>query len=102
MKHPALTRIFSLILAVLCLTMLGADFGIIRNAVRTRASEQAGYQRLSDRVEEYREVHDALSGSKSYEETNAALQKEQDQHQKATAPVCQQQQLIRLVHSARQ
>ena len=82
MKHPALTRIFSLILAVLCLTMLGAGFGIIRNAVRTRASEQAGYQRLSDRVEEYREVHDALSGSKSYEETNAALQKEQNQHQK--------------------
>lgn len=82
MKHPALTRIFSLILAVLCLTMLGAGFGLIRNAIRTRASEQAGYQRLSDRVEEYREVHDALSGSKSYEETNAALQKEQDQHQK--------------------
>ena len=82
MKHPALTRIFSLILAVLCLTMLGAGFGLIRNAIRTRASEQAGYQRLSDRVEEYREVYDALSGSKSYEETNAALQKEQDQHQK--------------------
>ena len=66
MKHPALTRIFSLILAVLCLTMLGAGFGLIRNAVRTRASEQAGYQRLSDRVEEYRELYDALSGSKSY------------------------------------
>ena len=76
MKHPALTRIFSLILAVLCLTMLGAGSGLIRSAIRTRASEQAGYQRLSDRVEAYRQVHDALDGKMSYEETDAALQKE--------------------------
>lgn len=82
MKHPVLTRVFSLILAVLCLTMLGAGLGLIRNAIRTRASEQASYQRLADRVEEYREVHDALSGSLSYEETKAALQEEQEQHQK--------------------
>lgn len=82
MKHPALTRIFSLILAVLCLTMLGAGSGLIRSAIRTRASEQAGYQRLSDRVEAYRQVHDALDGKLSYEETDAALQKELERHQK--------------------
>ena len=82
MKHPALTRIFSLILAVLCLTMLGAGLGITQTAIRTKASDLAGYQRLSDRIEEYRQVHDALADSLGYEETNAALQKELDQHQK--------------------
>ena len=82
MKHPALTRIFSLILAVLCLTMLGAGSGLIRKAIHTRESEQAGYQRLRDRVEEYRQVYDALDGKLSYEETDAALQKELERHQK--------------------
>ena len=82
MKHPALTRIFSLILAVLCLTMLGAGLGLTRNAIRGRASDLAGYQRLSARIEEYRQVHNELDGSLGYEKTNAALQEEQDQHQK--------------------
>lgn len=82
MKHPALTRIFSLILAVLCLTMLGAGLGITRTAIRTKASDLAGYQRLSDRIEEYRQVHDALADSIGYEATSSALQTELDQHQK--------------------
>ncbi len=85
MKHPALTRIFSLILAVLCLTMLGAGLGLTRNAIRTRASDRSGWQRLTDRVEEYRRVHDALEGRLSYDETNSALQEELEQHQKAAS-----------------
>ena len=36
MKHPALTRIFSVVLAVMCLTMLIAGLGSAGSALRER------------------------------------------------------------------
>jgi putative ABC transport system permease protein len=80
LKHPALTRIFSLVLAVLCLTMLLAGLGVLRSAIKGNARSLADWQRLTDRIEEYRQIHDALLGSASYQEANEALQEEQAQH----------------------
>lgn len=81
-KHPALTRIFSLVLAVLCLTMLLAGLGITNTAIRSRRADLADHQRLSDRIEEYRQIRDALEGSPSYEDFNRDLQELLAQHEK--------------------
>ncbi len=50
LKHPALTRILSLVLAVLCLTMLFAGLGSIAGAMRDRDSAMADYGRLTGRI----------------------------------------------------
>ncbi len=80
MRFPALTRIFSLILAILCLTMLLAGLGSVGAAMKERSKGLADHERLTDRIEEYRQVAQALQGSVSYRESNQAFQDEQQQH----------------------
>ena len=80
MKHPALTRIFSLVLAVLCLTMLLAGLGLVRSAVKGRDKSMAEYGRLTERIEEYRQIDEGLRGGESYQEASLALQEEQRLH----------------------
>lgn len=82
MKHPALTRIFSLVLAVLCLTMLLAGLGITNTAIRSRTADLADHQRLSDRIEEYRQIRASLEGCPSYEEFDRELQQLLARHEK--------------------
>ena len=81
MKHPALTRIFSLVLAVLCLTMLLAGIGVVRFAIKNKAAELADHQRLSDRIEEYREIRAGLDGKSSYAEISKKLQEQKEKHE---------------------
>ncbi len=81
LKHPALTRIFSIVLAVLCLTMLLAGLGSGASAIKGRSKSVGDYQRLHDRVEEYRVICDALEGKQSYQEANDALQKLLSEHE---------------------
>lgn len=85
MKHPALVRIFSLVLVVLCLTMLLAGLGSANKAMRERSKNLAAYQRLTDRIEEYRSLLQALSGGASYDEANAALEQDLEQHESDAA-----------------
>lgn len=80
-----MTRIFALILTVLCLTMLIAGAGIVGAAVRERKKSMADYDRLSARIEEYRGIRKELDGSPSYEEANLALQAEQQEHDEAAS-----------------
>ena len=82
MKHPALTRLFSVVLAVLSLAMLVAGFGSTAGAVSDRVKGMADYRRLSERVDEYRQILDALDGSTPYEEQNRVLQEDQARHDK--------------------
>lgn len=79
-KHPALTRIFSLVLAVFCLTMLLAGLGLVRSAVKGRDKSLADWQRLTERIEEYREIDEGLRGGVPYREANPALEEEQAEH----------------------
>ena len=81
MKHPALTRIFAVVLALLCLTMLLAGLGSGYSAVKVRNKSMADYQRLHDRIEEYREILLALEGRGSYQEADEALQKLLSEHE---------------------
>ena len=85
MKHPALARIFSLVLVVLCLTMLLAGLGSVNKAMRERTKSLAAYDRLTDRIEEYRALRQALADGKSYDEANAALEQDLEQHESDAA-----------------
>ncbi len=85
MKHPALTRILSLVLAVLCLTMLFAGLGSIAGAMRDRDSAMADYGRLTGRIEEYEQVLGELEGQTSYREANLAFTEEREQHDEQAA-----------------
>lgn len=80
MKHPALTRLFAAVLAVLCLTMLLAGLGSVRGALSDRKKTREEHQRLTDRIGEYREVLAALSGSENYREADSALQEARAAH----------------------
>ena len=81
MKHPALTRVFSVILVILSLTMLVAGVGNAFSAVSDREKGLGEYERLNARVEEYRQVSLALSGRESYQTANDALGEEQSLHE---------------------
>jgi hypothetical protein len=80
LKHPALTRLFAAVLAVLCLTMLLAGLGSVRGALSDRKKTREEHQRLPDRIGEYRAVLDTLSGREGYREADSALKKAQAAH----------------------
>ena len=80
MRFPALVRLFSLVLAVLCLTMLLAGLGSLGSAMKERAKGLADHDRLTERIEAYRKVSQALEGGISYGESSLALQDQQQQH----------------------
>ena len=85
MKHPALTRVFAIVLAVLCLVMLLAGLLGLRSASRDRRRALDAAQRLQDRVAAYREASAAIRTGPGYEEQNAAWQARQAEHDKAAS-----------------
>ena len=85
MKHPALTRVFAIVLAVLCLVMLLAGLLGLRSASRDRRRALDAAQRLQDRVAAYREASAAVRSGPGYEEQNAAWQARQAEHDKAAS-----------------
>ena len=80
MKHPALTRLFAVVLAVLCLTMLLAGLGSILGALRDRDGAMADYGRLTGRIEEYEQVLSELEGRVSFREGDQAFREAQEEH----------------------
>ena len=62
MKHPALTRVLAIILAVLSLTMAAAGALGLRQAQKDRRLTAEDMARLRGRIEEYRSVTENLEG----------------------------------------
>lgn len=81
MRHPALTRVFSVVLAVLCLVMLLAGVLGAGAAFRERSSAREDRGRLLSRAEEYKAVALALENGISYEEAWAELGTRQESHE---------------------
>ena len=82
MKHPVLTRVFAIVLAILCLVMLLAGLFGLRSAdrERQRALEDAG--RLQSRAAEYENALQELEGGEPYQQLNARLERHQAEHDK--------------------
>lgn len=85
MKHPALARVFSIVLAILCLFMLlnGAlGFGKADAALE---ESLAKYSRLEEKADTYATLSQQLKNSVSYEEALAELEALQEQHDEDAA-----------------
>ena len=80
MKHPALARVFSIVLAILCLFLLanGAlGFGKADTALEDSLKQ---YQRLEEKTDTYEALSAQMKNSVSYEEALAELEAMQEQH----------------------
>ena len=80
MKHPALARVFSILLAILCLFMLinGAlGFGKADAALEEGL---ARYSRIEEKTDTYAALSRELANTVSYEEALAELEAMQGQH----------------------
>ena len=85
MKHPALTRVLAIVLAILCLTMGMAGWLGLRRAERDRQSALDEAERLRGRVEEYQTLLTRLEGNKSYNKQTEKIDKKQAAHDKDSA-----------------
>ena len=80
MKHPALARVFSIVLAILCLFLLanGAlGFGKADTALEDSLKQ---YQRLEEKTDTYEALSAQMKNSVSYEAALAELEALQEQH----------------------
>lgn len=85
MKHPALARVFSIVLAIMSLFMLlnGAfGFGKADAALKDSMEE---YRRLEEKTDTYAQLSAQLESSVSYEEALAELEAMQEQHDEDAA-----------------
>ena len=81
MKHPALTRIFAVVLAVFCLVMLLAGLGSGAGTLSDRKKGQEDLRRLTDRLTEYEETLAGLAEGEDYAKLNSALKERQEAHE---------------------
>lgn len=85
MRHPALTRVFSVVLVLLCLTMgMAGGLGLTR-AEKDREAVLADMSRLRGRIEEYREATESLKGTESFDARSESLDERQKQHDKGSS-----------------
>lgn len=82
MKHPALTRVFSIVLAILCLVMLLAGLFGLQSAYRERRRTLDDAGRLRDRGAQYAAALSALEGGVPYQEADETYQRHQTEHDK--------------------
>lgn len=80
MKHPALARVFSIVLAIMSLIMLlngAVGFGKADAALQENLEK---YQRIEEKTDTYEALSRQLKNSVSYEEALAELEALQEQH----------------------
>ncbi len=80
MKHPALARVFAVVLAILCLLMLANGIKGFGKADAEYAERTAFSEKYAQRIENYLALDRELADSISYEEAYEALEKLQEQH----------------------
>ena len=80
MKHPALARVFSIVLAIMSLIMLlngAVGFGKADAALKESLDQ---YQRIEEKTDTYEALSIQMKNSVSYEEALAELEALQEQH----------------------
>ena len=80
MKHPALARVFAIVLMILCLLMLGNGISGFGKASAETAERIAFSEKYAERIETYIRADEELAHSISYEEAYEELEKLQEQH----------------------
>ena len=85
MKHPALARVFAVVLAVLGVIFLASGVTGFGKNRQEHAERQAYEEKVAGRIENYVELHEAFENAADYTETRAALNKVLEEHEKAAA-----------------
>ena len=85
MKHPALTRVFAVVLCIFSVLLLLSAAGGIRSAVKDRAAEARAYGLLNSRLDEYEAIEKKLAEEGSSEKTQKELEKLTAQYEKDKA-----------------
>ena len=80
MKHQALVRVFSIVLAIMCVIMLGGGLAGFGKAAKERDERTADAQRYEERIETYRQTDEKLAGSISYDDAYKVLEELLDEH----------------------
>lgn len=80
MKHPTLVRVFSIVLTIMCVIMLGGGASGFGKAAKERNERAAEAQRYEERIETYRQADEKLDGSISYEDAYKVLEKLLEEH----------------------
>lgn len=83
MKHPVLTRTFSVVLLVMAIVMALSGVSGIRKAEKDYRENMRKYNLLADRIETYSELSEKLEGSDSYADVSAELEGKQSAHDDA-------------------
>ena len=82
MKHPVLTRVFAVVLAILCLVMLLAGLLGLRSAGQERQRSLDDLGRLRERARQYDLALEALEDGTPSSESEAKLKRHQTEHEK--------------------
>ena len=82
MKHPALTRVLSAALAIMCVIMLAAGAVGLGKAESQYDDDTADYEKLTGRVTLYKELDEKLKNGTTYKEDSERLDAAQKQHDK--------------------
>lgn len=85
MKHPALARVFSVVLAIVGLILLAVGVrGLKKN--ETESAERAAYaEKFAGRIEDYRELHAQFVSQPNYDRTMKTLELLVNAHRKAAS-----------------
>ena len=80
MKHPALTRVMAVVLAIVCVIMLLASLSDREEAEEMRAEDMASHEKLLERIATYEELSEKLEGVTKYKESNEELEAREESH----------------------
>ena len=82
MKHPALTRVMAVVLAIVCVIMLISGAVGIGEAESSYAEDLSEHEKLTEHITTYIELSEKLDGEDSYKEMNQKIDERQEQHDK--------------------
>lgn len=85
MKHPALARVFGVVLAILAVLLLISGIRGFGKARDEHEDRLAYAEKFAGRIEQYQQLHRELSESADYTETMAALDRFLTEHEKAAS-----------------
>ena len=85
MKHPALARVFSVVLAILGLILLITGVRGFKKTEDEHADRLAYAEKLAGRIENYVQLHEQLENAADYDETMKALKTFLTEHEKSAA-----------------
>lgn len=80
MKHPALTRVMAVVLAIVSLILGLASYNGLDEADQLREDDIATYEKLMERIALYEELSAKLEGIEEYKKANETLTEREEQH----------------------